>query len=161
MSYDLMVFDPAVAPRDRAAFMDWYGDVTKWSGGRDYQSPEGMSGNLRTFYDKLRQEFPPMNGPHAAFSKPQPQPTGLIAKIMAKLQRPGDQSALDIDDRMITDYTFADNAIYMAFAWAVERKAYNRVVNVALDSNVGFFDVSADSGDILYEPDDFYELMGL
>ncbi|MGC5776748.1 hypothetical protein [Paenibacillus pabuli] len=36
MSYDLMVFDPAKAPVDKASFMRWYGEQTKWSDDHSY-----------------------------------------------------------------------------------------------------------------------------
>ncbi|SEL14098.1 hypothetical protein SAMN05518856_1082 [Paenibacillus sp. OK003] len=31
MSYDLMIFDPAKAPVDKASFKRWYDEQTKWS----------------------------------------------------------------------------------------------------------------------------------
>jgi hypothetical protein len=32
MSYDLMVFEPAGAPRTKEEFMAWYEEQTKWIG---------------------------------------------------------------------------------------------------------------------------------
>ena len=31
MSYDLMVFDTKVAPRERTAFLTWYKQLVKWT----------------------------------------------------------------------------------------------------------------------------------
>ena len=36
MSFDLMVFDPAVAPRNRASFMAWYDKQAEWSEDHGY-----------------------------------------------------------------------------------------------------------------------------
>ncbi len=126
MSYDLMVFDQAVAPRNRDNFIRWYEDVTKWDDPRDYFSPHGMTGNLGAFYDSLRQTFPPMNGPHAI-------------------------SEAQVDDPEVTDYMLAESAIYMAFAWSVSGTARQSVIQNAISANVGFFDVSSPSGVIAHD----------
>ena len=75
MSYDLLVFDPKVAPwatlLNRTDFMRCYQELTKWSEPSDYNAPDGLSGNLREFYDRLRVFYPPMNGPDAkVFASP-------------------------------------------------------------------------------------------
>ena len=135
MSYDLMVFDTKVAPRERTAFLTWYKQLVKWDEQRDYDCFDGTCDELQNWYRAIIKEFPPMNGPFA--------------------------SADNEDDENITDYTIATHAIYIGFRWSVAPRAQNRVVNLGLDHRVGFFDVSADNGVILYDTDDYYNLMGL
>ena len=47
MSYDLMVFDPAVAPRERAEFLEWHAQQTQWNEGHSYDDPIVSSPRLR------------------------------------------------------------------------------------------------------------------
>jgi len=157
MSYDLLVFDPKMAPRDRTSFMTWYNDLTAWDERRDYNSPDGMTGNLPAFFESLRKEFPAMNGPFAYdFDQPEREPPSFWQKLFRAKQTPR-----PIDEALVTDYTLAENAIYLAFAWSVSDLAYNRVFNTALSKGVGFFDVSANDGVILHDAKQFEDVMGL
>lgn len=166
MSYDLLVFDPEFAPRGRPEFMAWYSEIIKWGDERDYNSPESMTGNLRLFYDKLRTEFPPMNGPYAyEFDQPtQPlfeqKSKGFWSKIFKaapQLERPEPA----FDEAFVTDYSLAENAIYMGFAWSISGQAYNHVFNTALSAGVGFFNVSGNDGEILHDAHQFDDQRGL
>src|SRR5690606_15004282 len=67
--------------------------------------------------------FPPMNGPFAS----------------------GDH-----DDSKVTDYSIGRSVIYSAFAWSVAEDAYSKMRELAIKHSVGFFDVSADDGEILF-----------
>lgn len=58
MSFDLMVFDPARAPRLRQAFLDWFRAGTLLAG-HDYSSPCHLGPPLRQFYTRLQPIFPP------------------------------------------------------------------------------------------------------
>lgn len=156
MSYDLMVFDSTQVPADRSAFMTWYREVVSWKEDRDFNSPEGMTGNLRKFFDALRQEFPPMNGPFAAdLIEGAPPKIGFIGRLMGK------KPPAPIDESLITEYTLGRNCIYMCFAWSAADKAYNRVLNAALTHDVGFFDVSDTNGVILRTQGEIEDFMGL
>jgi hypothetical protein len=66
-------------------------------------------------------EFPSLNGPYASE---------------------------DESDRL-TDYCIGQNVIYAAFAWSMVQEAYSTMLRLAEKHQVGFFDVSSDSGDIL------------
>ena len=76
MSFDLAVFDPAVAPTECAAFMVWYKDQTAWSGDLNYDDPANASPALRRWYDSMRETFPAMNGPDASDDDDDPYVTG-------------------------------------------------------------------------------------
>lgn len=159
MSYDLLVFNPEIAPRNRSDFMNWYNNLTKWEEQRDYNSPIGMTGNLPTFFEQLREEFPAMNGPFAyEFNQVEPKPPSFWRKFFKGTQT---HKAETFDEALITDYTLAENAIYMAFARSVADRAFNRVFNTALSTGVGFFNVSANNGAIVHDAGQFEGLMGL
>lgn len=119
-----MVFDPAVAPRDRNAFMDWYREVTRWGEGHSYGDPAVTTPALAGWFDAMRAAFPPMNGP---LSDPD-----------------------DVDDPRVSDYSITAHAIYAAFAWSLAEEAHPRMRALAIEHGVGFFDVSANRGEILF-----------
>ena len=104
-----------------------------------------MTGNLPGFYDQMRMEFPAMNGPFA-YREPGPAPKGFLSRIFAPAP------PVPIDKAMLTDYSCAENAIYLSFNFSVSARAYNRTVNTALSTGVGFFNVSAGNGEICTTP---------
>lgn len=57
MSYDLMVFDPAKAPDDKASFMRWYGEQTKWSEAHTYSDIKGVRSSCNVFTKSLFRHF--------------------------------------------------------------------------------------------------------
>ncbi len=122
MSYDLMVFDPTVAPRDREAFMAWYDVQTAWSEDHTYDDPSVTAVSLQSWFHEMRGQFPAMNGPHRS----------------------------DSEDAHVSDYCIGRSVIYGAFAWSLAEEAYDRMKSLAVKHGVGFFDVSADDGDILF-----------
>ncbi|WWW36016.1 hypothetical protein V8017_03025 [Stenotrophomonas rhizophila] len=117
MSYDLMVFDPAVAPRDAAAFPEWYDAQTEWSEEHDYNDPAVSVPALQAWFAEMVEHFPPMNGPLAD----------------------------DEDDRPeVTDYSVGKHVVYAAFAHSVAETAHGLVQVLANKHQLGFFDVSGD-----------------
>ena len=125
MSYDLMVFEPGAAPSDRADFMTWYNDQTQWSEPHGYNDPSVTGARLRAWYDDMTAEYPNMNGP--------------------------DISDDDFDNPKLTDYSIGQSVIYAAFAWSQAEGAYRAMRALATKHGAGFFDVSADEGEI-WEP---------
>jgi hypothetical protein len=120
MSYDLMVFEPAAAPRERGDFIDWYERQTEWSEGHSYDDPTVSSPKLRAWFMEMMEQFPPMNGPLSRRDLPQ------------------------WSDATITDYSVGKNVIYAAFAGSVGEKAYALMFELAQKHGVGFYDVSGD-----------------
>lgn len=137
MSYDLMVFDPAAAPREASAFEEWYDVQTQWGEGHSYDDSGVASPELRAWYDEIRETFPAMNGPDATWREDLPNDSPLW------------------DDPRVTDYSVGRHAIYAAFAWSVAEQAREAVVKLAEKHQVGFFDASGD-GRIIF-PGDRYE----
>ena len=132
MSYDLMVFDPLDAPRDRTHFIEWFKRTAEWPEGHGYNDPSVTTVMLRGWYDDIRRIFPNMNGPGA----------------------PSDEE-LDRYGRRLADYTISKHSIYVTFAWSVAEDAYTTVRETAVAHKVGFYDVSGDEGDgEIYFPGD-------
>jgi hypothetical protein len=121
MSYDLMAFDPAIAPCEREAFMAWYAKQTQWTETHGYNNPDVPSAPLQAWFQEIIKLFPPMNGPLAADN---------------------------IDDPKFTDYSVGEVVIYGAFAWSEAQSAYEHVKRLAAKHRVGFFDVSSNDGDL-------------
>lgn len=121
MSYDLMVFDPTVAPRNRAAFLDWQNRQLEEEKPDGCDDPKIPAPALRKWFRAIIKTFPPMNGPRA-----------------------GD----DPDDPKVTDYSLGRSVIYAAFAWSEAKAAHEHVKELATKHGVGFFDVSGEEGDI-------------
>lgn len=123
MSYDLMVFEPSVAPKNRKEFMVWYEDQIQWSENHDYQNHAVTSTALQNWFQEMITFFPPMNGPLAT-------------------ENP--------DDPKATDHCIGKHVIYSAFAWSQAEAAYQKMRELAIKHNVGFFDVSELNGEILF-----------
>jgi hypothetical protein len=128
MSYDLMVFEPSAAPRDRAHFMEWHNRQVQWSEGHGYSDPTVASPALQRWYQDMIQFYPSLNGPLASN---------------------------DVDNPKLTDHCIGMHVIYSAFAWSCavdDARATMRAL--AAKHAVGFFDVSSDEGEIVF-PGDF------
>lgn len=123
MSYDLMVFELAVAPRTRKEFMAWYEKQIQWAEDHDHQNPEVASAALQNWFQEMIEFFPPMNGPGASE---------------------------DTDDSRITDHCIGKNVIYSAFPWSQADAAHLKMRELAIKHKVGFFDVSELEGEILF-----------
>jgi len=121
MSYDLMVFDPQAPPKDREAFLTWYGEQTKWSGGHKYDDPGTTTLALRAWFMDMIRTFPAMNGPYKSD---------------------------DVDADEISDYSIGRSVIYVGFSWSAAETAYDATFRMAEKHGVGFFDVSADNGGV-------------
>ena len=137
MSYDLMVFDPIKAPRDRADFLQWFEAQTEWSEDQGYEDASITAPALRAWYDEMKVTFVPMNGPDSPMKPDLPPESPLW------------------EDNRVTGYTIGRDVIYVDFRWSAAEIAREAVVRLAEKHKVGFFDVS--SGDGLFAfPGDKY-----
>jgi hypothetical protein len=128
MSYDLMVFEPSAAPRDRGDFLAWYGQQTEWSEPHSYSDTNVTSPNLRKWYEAITREFPDLNGPGVRDD--------------------------EISDRH-SEYSIGTNVIYASISWTEAEDAYDLVRRFAVEHTVGFYDASGDEGDgEIYFPGD-------
>lgn len=123
MSYDLAVFDPEAAPREKAAFLAWFEQQTDWQDERTYDDPALCAPGLRAWMlDMISEGFLAMNGPHAAPD--------------------------DADMSRVTGYSINTSLIYADFRWSQVEAAYEAVFRLAQKHRLGFFDVSADDGQV-------------
>lgn len=123
MSYDLMVFDAASAPRKRAAFMEWY--EQRQSGDEDIppsDDPKSLTPALQAWLAEMIETFPPLNGP------------------LAKDE--------NIDNPRTTDYGLGRTYVYACFAWSQAQQAHKHTVKLAEKHRVGFFNTSSGEGDV-------------
>jgi hypothetical protein len=125
MSYDLMVFNPKVAPRSESEFLKWYDNQTQWSEAHNYVDPIITTDELRSWLLEMILEFPALNGPLASLE------------------------ANELENDYVADYEIGKNIIYVSFNWTVAEKAYTQMYELAEKYKVGFFDVSG-SSDILF-----------
>lgn len=129
MSYYLMVFEKSEVPSNRAEFMKWYYVLTEWGEEHDYQTPTIASSALQNWYHEMKVTFPPMNGTDA--------PTDEQI-----------QASIELESHL-ADYCIGSNVIYVAFSWSMQDNAFNLMKQLAKKHDVGFFDVSANDGDII------------
>lgn len=120
MSYDLVVFDPRLELRDRAAFIDWYESRTMWADGLDYNEPSNASASLQAWFREAIEIFPPLNG---------------------KL-RPANFAS----DEWTGDYAIRTDIIFTAFPSEKAGPAYELTRRLAAKHGLGFFDASGDGG---------------
>ncbi len=125
MSYDLIVFDPSVAPRDREEFISWYRGTAVAELGQDYDAPFTSPG-LRSWLFEMVSDFPPLNGSLAS---------------------------RNVDDPRLSDYGLSPSMIYVCFAWSQASAANKSVRRLAAKHGVGFFDVSRTPG-VIWRPDE-------
>ena len=129
MSYDLMVFEPTAAPRDPHEFREWYRVQAEWAEDRDYSNPAGAAPKLVEFYHAMRNHFPAMNGPDAT----------------------QDDNELERS----ADYCIGSHVIYATFPWSLAEEVYPVFRETAVQTGVGFYDVSGDDGEgEIYFPGD-------
>jgi len=129
MSYDLMVFEKSAAPNNRKDFMKWYEKQTEWGEDHSYDDPSVTSSALKSWFMEIKKTFPPMNGPDA--------PTEEEIDNME-------------NESYLTDYSIGREVIYIAFSWSLIDEAHEKTKLLALKHGVGFFNVSADDGEIIF-----------
>jgi hypothetical protein len=115
MSYDLLVFNPAVAPKTRPEFMAWYDTQTEWAEEQDYHDPRITTPALQAWLQEMEQTFPDMNGPHVTD---------------------------DHTSAYETDYSIGPGVIYAAFSWSLTGEANETAQRLARKHQVGFWDPS-------------------
>jgi hypothetical protein len=119
MSYDLLVFAPDHAPKERQAFLQWWDETAEWSEDHAYDDPKVSTPELRAWFMEMIKAFPAMNGPYSSEELPD-------------------------DESSVSDYCVGINAIYVAFAWSKAEAAYEQMFRLAAEHVLGFFDASSE-----------------
>jgi hypothetical protein len=121
VSYDLAVFDPAVAPATPREFRAWFREQTQWRSDERYDDPERTTVALRRWFFDMLPTYPAISGPHAP-------PTS--------------------DDSRTTGYSIGAHLIYVDFRWSQADLAREIVLGLAKKHRVGFYDVSSTDGGV-------------
>ena len=126
MSYDLMVFDPKAPPRDRKGFINWYKKQVSWSEEHDYSNPDVTTPKLLSWFLEMKGKYPHISD----------------TKIIINIFNP-----------RLTEYSIGKSFIYACFKWSEMENARKMMFELAKKHSVGFFDVSAQEGQV-WIPDD-------
>jgi hypothetical protein len=118
MSYDILVFDPAHAPKEREAFLRWWDAQAEWSEPHPYNDPAFTTPSLRAWFMEMIERFPALNGPYAASR-----------------------------DRRAADYCIGYNVIYVAIS-SDKHATHERAFELAGKHRLGFFEASSSDGEI-------------
>jgi hypothetical protein len=117
MSYDLIAFDAALAPRDRHDFLDWISRAFRSVDGPLGADPTRLSPGLQAWHNEMRQAFPGRGDPHA----------------FDELSESSGKNAV---------YRFSQNAVQAAFDWGNAGPAFFRAKKAAIGCKVGLFEAS-------------------
>ncbi len=143
MSYDVLVFDPTIAPRAPRDFETWYNAALEM----DEVAFEALDEKLKVFFAHLSQEFPTAE----QFNKRQAPRHGILGAFRRLLGIAPPASTL-FETAKVTDYSFAPGLIMAHFDLRVAEFALNRVHSAAMFAQVGFFDTCKPVADICFEP---------
>jgi len=123
MSYDILVFDPAHAPREREAFLQWWNAQAEWSEPHPYNDPEFTTPSLRAWFMEMVERFPALSGPYAGSR-----------------------------DRRAAGYCIGYHVIYVAIS-SDKQATHERAFELAGKHRLGFFEASSSDGEILLPGD--------
>ena len=91
-----MIFEPAAVSDED--FPQWWERVSRWEEPRDYDTTEGSTPAIRSFYRDLIRAFPPLNGPDA-----------LSEEELEEREAEG---------LPVADYTIGADYIYIGVGWS-------------------------------------------
>jgi hypothetical protein len=118
MSYDILVFDPAHAPKEREAFLQWWDAQAEWSEPHRYNDPAFTTPSLRAWFMDMIERFPALNGPYAGSR-----------------------------DQRRADYCIGYHVIYVAIS-SDKQATHERAHELAGKHRLGFFEASSSDGEI-------------
>jgi len=123
MSFDLMVFDPDVVPRDKKPFNAWFDqDSADMSQTGGYDSNRAERDEFHRFYEQMREVFTPFNGPD-------------------NVPLPDDASQIRI--LRTCGYTFQPHSLYMSFRWPAQDFARAACSTFSKELGLGFYHMSS------------------
>ena len=133
MSFDFMVFDPAVPPRNDEGFMAWYdAEVGRGEHAGTPSSHDGAVAEceaLHTFYKEMCEMFTPFNGPD-------------------DVPLPGNAPQIRI--LRTCEYNFRPHSLYMSFRWPAQDMARGAASAFAKEAGLGYFHCSAQHGQAIF-----------
>ena len=119
MSYDLMLFDESKAPKFYGDFLEWMSEKTQWKEDRDYNSTNGTSPQLVSWFMETKEMFPPLNGEYSLSD--------------------GEAFANAEIENHLTDYSIGSDMIYAAVGWSVAEEADRLMSQLAGKHGLGLY----------------------
>ncbi|TDS78087.1 hypothetical protein [Comamonas sp. JUb58] len=117
MSYHLLVFAPAAAPKEPAAFGLWFQAQTEWPEHHDYEDPAVATLSLKAWCLEMMQRFPPRSGPYRDELPPE-------------------------DKSLLADYSIGRNIVFVALQPAQAKAALALARDLAAQHCVGLYEAS-------------------
>ena len=127
MSFDIAVFEPSAAPRERGAFENWFAEQADWSKNGARGNPSIVSPALQSWCEDIQKTFPNLNGPDT----------------------PACEETRKED--YLADYSVGKHVIYISFSRAVTDEAKRAILRTASLHKVGVYDLG--EGRIFYPKD--------
>ena len=122
MSFDLMVFDADIAPKDKKGFREWFEQEAGEQGPESSDLPEICKNDaFRAFYEQMAEVFTPFNGPDA-------------------VHLPENASQLRI--LRTGEYSFRRHSAYMCFGWPAQDFARAACSTFSKELGLGFYMLS-------------------
>ncbi|MFL0356336.1 hypothetical protein ACI5KX_07620 [Erythrobacter sp. GH1-10] len=130
MSYDFLVFDPEVPPRNDDGFREWFESEIRDGDDNSSSSEEVVESKaLKAFYAEMREIFTPISGPDAVDLPASSPPIRQL--------RSG-------------DYGFRPHSIYLGFRWEAADMARASASTIAKHLGLGFYFVSSEYGQAVF-----------
>ena len=123
MSYDILIFEPDAVTDE--GFPQWWEQVSRWEEPRDYDTTEGSTPAIRSFYRDIIRTFPPFNGPDALSE--------------AELEE------REVEGLPVADYTIGADYIYISVGWSDANALVKTVGQMAWTQRLAVAYVSEDS----------------
>lgn len=117
MSYHLLVFAPAAAPKEAVAFGLWFQAQTEWPEHHDYEDPAVATLSLKAWCLEMMQRFPPRSGPYRDELPPE-------------------------DKSLLADYSIGRNIVFVAVQLAQAKAALALARELAAQHCVGLYEAS-------------------
>ena len=135
MSFDVMIFDPEIAPFDKEKFRAWCEAETGEKAARSSHTPEVADKDaFRDFYEQIREVFSPFNGPDDVALGTDPSQLRILRTC---------------------EYFFRPSSVYMCFRWPAQDFARATCSTFAKALNLGIFLISSKSPQARFPGDKF------
>ena len=123
MSFDVMVFDPDIAPYDKDRFRDWCEAETGEQAPQSNYTPEiAEKDAFRDFYGQMREVFTPFNGSDDVVLPPDAPQIRILRTC---------------------EYFFRPHSVYMCFRWPAQDFARAACSTFAKELDLGLFLISS------------------
>ena len=130
MSFDFMVFDPAIPAKTDEGFREWYeAEVSELAKTSSHDSALARNNAFRLWYAEMREMFTPFNGPD-------------------DVPLPDDASQARI--LRTCEYAFQPHSVFMSFRWGAADMARAAASTLAKQFDLGYYHVSAQYGQAVF-----------